>query len=202
MRKSNTNLHFFLLAIGACVMLGLFYLIQIKAFHIYALISIFLLSVGFTVALILLQRKHQVLFNKSSYAFLRLYGDKQHSISSALVRKNISIFRLYKSSLYEDRSKVTEILSINGIGVFHRIAEKALSAWFVSCVLCTVSFFAANFFCALNPVALLGTLGANLVSVSICSMCFYKITSFKGEYIYKTLISLAVVVLQLAVFAI
>lgn len=76
MRKSNTNLHFFLLAIGACVMMGLFYLIQIKAFHIYALISIFLLSVGFTVAHILLKKKHQVLFSKSSYAFLRLYEDK------------------------------------------------------------------------------------------------------------------------------
>lgn len=123
-------------------------------------------------------------------------------LAFAAIPSVVNIYLIFYSSLYENRSKVTEILSINGIGVFHRIAEKALSAWFVSCVLCTVSFFAANFFCALNPVTLLGTLGANLVSASICSMCFCKIASFKGEYIYKTLISLAVVVLQLAVFAI
>ncbi len=251
MREKNTNIHFFLLAIGAFAMMGLFYLIQIKAFIIFALISLFMLSVGFTAALILLKRKHQVLFNKSGYAFLRLYGDKRLSVLSALVRKNISILRLYKhsllqlvvatcvpalvgciallwqylylkpimilafaavpsvvniylifySSLYENRSKVTDILSINGMGAFHRIAEKALSAWFVSCVLCTVSFFTASFFFALSPVTLLGMLGVNLVSASICSMCFYKITSFKGENIYKALISLTAVALQFALFA-
>ncbi|MCH5278630.1 MAG: hypothetical protein J1E60_02455 [Christensenellaceae bacterium] len=252
MRKNNMNIHFFLLAFGVCVMLGLFYLIQIKALLLLVLISLFLLIFSLAAALILLKRKHQVIFSKRRYTFARLYGDNKLSISGALIRKNISVLRLYKyswlqiviavsipvligsieffsaysqlkpimiiafaaapsvvniylifySSLYENRSRVADVLRINGVGIIRRITEKALSAWIVSCVLCAICFIATSLFCALSPITLLGTLGANLVSALICSMCSCRISSFKGEYIYKTLISIMVVALQFIVFKI
>lgn len=45
-------------------------------------------------------------------------------LAFAAIPSVVNIYLIFYSSLYENRSKVTEILSINGIGVFIELPKK------------------------------------------------------------------------------
>lgn len=245
-RKSNTNLHFFLLALGACTAIGLFYLIEINAYYVFAAIVTALLAFGVYVLLMMLKSKQRIISSKQCYVFSNLYRAQNLSPLRALLGKNLSVLRLHRfsvlqlvttvfvpvlaacfaflqpnlplngfvvfsfsaipcvaniylvfySSLHENRAKATATLRIIGLSPSGSVAEKAVTAWIVSSALCTVGYIATTVFHQLSIWTLFLMLGLNLVSALICAMLSFKVNSFKGENIYKALISVIVLALQ------
>ena len=245
-RKRNTNLHFFLLAIGACTAMGLFYLIEINAYYVFTAIVTALLAFGVYILLMMLKSKQRIISSKHSYVFSNLYSGQNLSPLRALLGKNLSVLRLHRfsilqlvtavfvpvlaacfaflqpnllinvfvvlsfsaipcvaniylvfySSLRENREKANATLRIIGLSPVGSIAEKAVTAWIVSSALCIVGYIATTVFHPLSIWTLFLMIGLNFVSALICGILSFKVNSFKGENIYKALISVIVLALQ------
>lgn len=241
-RKRNTNLHFFLLALGACATMGLFYLIELHAYYVFIAIITVLLASGVYALFRLLKSNQRIISDKQRYAFPNLYSAANLSPLRALFGKNLSVLRLYRFSalqlvtaalapvivaclaflqpnlpfdiflifsfaaipcvsniylvfysfLYENRSKANDMLRIIGVTPIGSIAEKAVAAWIVSCALCVGCCMATSLFRPLSIRSLLLMLASNFVSSLICGILSFKVNSFKGENIYKALISVIV----------
>lgn len=241
-RKRNTSLHFFLLALGACATMGLFYLIELHAYYVFIAIITVLLASGVYALFRLLKSNQRIISDKQRYVFPNLYSAANLSPLRALFGKNLSVLRLYRFSalqlvtaalapvlvaclaflqpnlpfdiflifsfaaipcvsniylvfysfLYENRSKANDMLRIIGVTPIGSIAEKAVAAWIVSCALCIGCCIATSLFLPLSIRALLLMLASNFVSSLICGILSFKVNSFKGENIYKALISVIV----------
>ncbi len=241
-RKRNTSLHFFLLALGACATMGLFYLIELHAYYVFIAIITVLLASGVYALFRLLKSNQRIISDKQRYVFPNLYSAANLSPLRALFGKNLSVLRLYRFSalqlvtatlapvlvaclaflqpnlpfdiflifsfaaipcvsniylvfysfLYENRSKANDMLRIIGVTPIGSIAEKAVAAWIVSCALCVGCCMATSLFRPLSIRALLLMLAGSFVSSLICGILSFKVNSFKGENIYKALISVIV----------
>lgn len=241
-RKRNTSLHFFLLALGACATMGLFYLIELHAYYVFIAIITVLLASGVYALFRLLKSNQRIISDKQRYVFPNLYSAANLSPLRALFGKNLSVLRLYRFSalqlvtatlapvlvaclaflqpnlpfdiflifsfaaipcvsniylvfysfLYENRSKANDMLRIIGVTPIGSIAEKAVAAWIVSCALCVGCCMATSLFRPLSIRALFLMLAGSFVSSLICGILSFKVNSFKGENIYKALISVIV----------
>lgn len=99
-RRSNTNIHFVLLAGSVFLMLWVYDIIS-KRPTLFYIIIISLLVLTLSLSLFLLRMRYQLSLRRSGYCLPRLYGDSKITLFGALLRKNISTVRYGRYTLLQ-----------------------------------------------------------------------------------------------------
>ncbi len=97
LRRKNTNIHFFVIAIGMLFSLWMYYLLE-NSFHWFLFLTI---STTFLLALLALQcvnQKSQMIRAKNEILLQRLYSKSPTTPLGGMVRNNLSVLRLHRYS--------------------------------------------------------------------------------------------------------
>ena len=100
------------------------------------------------------------------------------------------------STLLENKSKMNEILQIQGISAVKRVSEKAISAGIISSVLCATSILSGISLYMCHLAILLPTIMNCFISAILSGFYSCKVNSLKAENIHKAVISMLSIVMQ------
>ena len=100
LRRKNTNIHFFVIAIGMLFSLWMYYLLVLeKTLNWFAFLIISIPLLLTLLSIQCLKKKSQIMLAKNSHFIQRLYSKSPTTPLGGMARNNLSVLRLYKHSI-------------------------------------------------------------------------------------------------------
>ncbi len=98
LRRKNTNIHFFVIAIGMLFSLWMYYLLE-KSLNWFAFLIISIPLFLILLAIQCLKKKSQIILAKNRLFIQRLYSKSPTTPLGGMARNNLSVLRLYRHSV-------------------------------------------------------------------------------------------------------
>ncbi len=98
LRRKNTNIHFFVIAIGMLFSLWMYYLLK-NSLYWFAFLTISIPLFLILLAIQCLKEKSQIMSSKNRVFFQALYSKPPTTPLGGMIRNNLSVLRLYRYSV-------------------------------------------------------------------------------------------------------
>lgn len=135
LRRKNTNIHFFVIAIGMLFSLWMYYILE------NSLLWFVFLTISITLFLVLLavrclNQKSQIILSKNRVFFQKLYSQSPTTPLGGMVRNNLSVLRLHRHSVLH---LCLAMLSPVVIALFCSRTPEILSEAFITMVMAAIA---------------------------------------------------------------